>query len=174
MPPLPTPQNPEAWPMDDQGVPVPSLFPSGDLPALTASGVEPALLLQLPWEVRPLASRVDRSTLVALFERYAGPEGAAQVAMDLARASDDIARAVQADVADYRDRLRLAGAARAAALTPDPQDPAGWERWVREQSHAVAASAPKDVNTMGPEEYARHTAVAEHARVIHDMMRPRW
>lgn len=61
----------------DSGPP-PTLFEAGDLPLFTASGIDPQLLLQLPWSVRHPAARADAGEAQRLFERFGGdPEAAA-------------------------------------------------------------------------------------------------
>jgi hypothetical protein len=54
---------------------VPTLFRSGDLPAFTASGVEPGLLRNIPWAARhALAAEPDRARVLDLFEQLSGPD----------------------------------------------------------------------------------------------------
>ena len=62
--------------------PPPSLFAAGDLPIFIASGAEPALLLQLPWQVRHQAAAADAAQLASLLERYAGVSGTTAAAYD--------------------------------------------------------------------------------------------
>lgn len=50
--------------------PPPTLFAAGDLPAFTASGIDPATLLQLPWFVRHAAAAADLVEAHRVFETY--------------------------------------------------------------------------------------------------------
>lgn len=50
----------------------PTVFNSGDLPPFTASGLDPKLLLELPWQVRHYAAASEsRAEVLALVEQYA-------------------------------------------------------------------------------------------------------
>lgn len=63
--------------------PAPSLFASGDLPPFTACSIDPEVLLQVPWTVRhPLAAEPDRGAALALVERYSGPGGEVDAAVE--------------------------------------------------------------------------------------------
>jgi hypothetical protein len=57
--------------------PAPTMWQSGDLPALTASGADPAVLSQLPPGIRHLAASLPtRAALMALIDQQAGaPDG---------------------------------------------------------------------------------------------------
>jgi hypothetical protein len=51
----------------------PTMFNSGDLPAVTASGVDAALLARIPWMMRHSAAfEVDRARVIAALEADAG------------------------------------------------------------------------------------------------------
>lgn len=53
---------------------VPTLFATSDLPLFTASGIDPSLLLQLPWVVRHAAASIAAGGEVSrLFEDFAPP-----------------------------------------------------------------------------------------------------
>lgn len=65
--------------------PPPTLFPTGDLPAFTASGVDPQALLQVPWQVRHAVARASTTTeAYAMLDQYGGPDGAHLVGDDVA------------------------------------------------------------------------------------------
>jgi hypothetical protein len=60
---------PQLYAMAVKDGPPPTLFASGDLPVMTASGLEPFKLMQLPWYGRHrAAAEPDRAKLMALFE----------------------------------------------------------------------------------------------------------
>ena len=60
----------------EQG-PEPTLFSAGDLPDFTASGVDPKVLLQVPWNARPkLAAETDKAQLFEAVELFNGIEDA--------------------------------------------------------------------------------------------------
>lgn len=50
--------------------PAPTLFPTGDLPAATASGNPPAMLTRLPWRLRHAAAKADASEWARLLNEY--------------------------------------------------------------------------------------------------------
>jgi hypothetical protein len=53
----------------------PTLFASGDLPPFTASGLDPAILANVPWYSRhALAAEGDRGKALDMYERLTGPE----------------------------------------------------------------------------------------------------
>lgn len=68
------------------GAVLPSLFVAGELPLLTASGIEPTLLLQLPWTIRHATAAIDSlATVNEIFERCGGKDlPAVQLAFVLA------------------------------------------------------------------------------------------
>lgn len=54
----------------------PTLFHSGDLPAFTASGIDPQVLRNVPWMTRHrIAATSDRAEALGLIEYVSGPEG---------------------------------------------------------------------------------------------------
>jgi hypothetical protein len=57
----------------------PTLFASGDLPAFVASGAEPRLLLQLPWQARHPAAAADGATFARMLEDYTNDDLSAQM-----------------------------------------------------------------------------------------------
>lgn len=55
--------------------PEPTLFAAGDLPDFTASGIDPKVLLQVPWNARPtLAAEPSKSKVFAAVEQFNGVE----------------------------------------------------------------------------------------------------
>lgn len=63
--------------MAESGGKPPTLFAAGDLPLFTASGYNPEVLLDLPWQARhAAAAEPDRAKFAAMFEEYAGESGA--------------------------------------------------------------------------------------------------
>lgn len=71
----------EAAAADVPGRP-PSLFPEGDLPSFTASGIAASQLLRVPWQARPAVARASAADAYALLSSYAGPDGAAMAEWD--------------------------------------------------------------------------------------------
>jgi hypothetical protein len=65
----------------------PTLFESGDLPLFTTSGIDPQLLLRLPWQARHPAARAERVDAQRIFEEYA-PNGTPDDALDKAALAD--------------------------------------------------------------------------------------
>ncbi|WBC13443.1 hypothetical protein O7600_20145 [Micromonospora sp. WMMA1998] len=64
--------------------PAPTLFPTGDLPAFTAAGIDPQALLNAPWQARhPIAEATTAAAAYKVMDEYGGGEGAAMAAMDL-------------------------------------------------------------------------------------------
>ncbi len=65
------------------GAPEPTLFSTGDLPPFCASGIDPQVLLQVPWQVRPaLASAPTQAKAYELIETYSGPGAENRAAWD--------------------------------------------------------------------------------------------
>jgi Pyruvate/2-oxoglutarate dehydrogenase complex, dihydrolipoamide acyltransferase (E2) component, and related enzymes len=55
----------------------PTLFAGGDLPAWTASGIEPSALLDVPWQARhALAEAPTRAAALAIRDQCSGPDAA--------------------------------------------------------------------------------------------------
>ena len=54
----------------------PTLFPEGDLPTITASGIPPQQLLIVPWQARPAVARASREEAAKLMAAYSGEVGA--------------------------------------------------------------------------------------------------
>ena len=78
--------------------PRPTLFPTGDLPPVTACGVDPQALLKVPWQARPLLARAATTQeFYALYQRYSTPQSAEYVAFDPVLLND---------IAAYERRLR--------------------------------------------------------------------
>jgi hypothetical protein len=61
--------------------PAPTLFAGGDLPLWLASGADPQLLLELPWQVRHAAAQADGREFAAVLEAYTGPDAAELASM---------------------------------------------------------------------------------------------
>ncbi|MFD1547710.1 E3 binding domain-containing protein [Nonomuraea guangzhouensis] len=79
--------------------PAPTLFLSGDLPAFTASGVDPDELTKVPWYARHhLASLSDKAAVEQLVRDYSGPDG------DVMAQTDGVAG--HRGNHDYADRMR--------------------------------------------------------------------
>jgi len=75
----------------------PTLFPEGDLPTITASGIDPRVLLQVPWQARPTVARAATTAAAyALMAEYAGPAGEVNAEMDSMPGGP-----LYGDVADY-------------------------------------------------------------------------
>lgn len=54
----------------------PTLFSTGDLPAFTASGIDPNLLLQVPWQARhAMAAATSTQAAYAILAECTGPDG---------------------------------------------------------------------------------------------------
>jgi len=61
----------------------PTLFAGGDLPPFTASGVDPQVLLQVPWLARhPVAAAGTTAEAYKLLQDYSGPDAEVRAAMD--------------------------------------------------------------------------------------------
>jgi hypothetical protein len=73
------------------GLREPTLFPSGELPPFTASGLDPSVLLHVPWQARIAVARA--TTVVeaySLLNEYAGPDGDEAAARDFADIERDL------------------------------------------------------------------------------------
>ncbi len=68
---------PDVYAIATRQAPPPTLFEVGDLPPFTASGVDPAVLLDLPWHLRhEAAAATSAGTVLALLEATAhDPDG---------------------------------------------------------------------------------------------------
>lgn len=86
------------------GTAMPTAFPAGDLPVLTASGVEPSVLASLPWQARWAAARAEtRGEVAAMIGEYQGAFGddmAAVHAMSGGPFHEDVQR-YSADVSNW-------------------------------------------------------------------------
>jgi hypothetical protein len=61
----------------------PTLFHSGDLPPFTASGIDPKILLNVPWQARhPVAAAPTTAHAYALLDQYTGPEAEIAAALN--------------------------------------------------------------------------------------------
>lgn len=95
--------------------PPPTLFANGDLPLFTASGIEPAVLLELPWTARhAAAATTDRGRVAAMLEECA-PHTEASLSNADAYRGHDGARDYQQRVQDW---LRGNTPAQRAATDP--------------------------------------------------------
>jgi hypothetical protein len=62
--------------LEASGGATPTLFRAGDTPAFTASGVDPNLLLSIPWTARhAAAAEPSRARVLEMFEELSGPDG---------------------------------------------------------------------------------------------------
>lgn len=66
--------DPETYAEASKRGPAPTLFTTGDLPLFTASGIDPALLNQLPWVARHAAAKAPAAEATAIFEEYAAAD----------------------------------------------------------------------------------------------------
>ncbi len=74
--------------------PVPTLFASGDLPPFTASGIDPNVLLQVPWQARhPVAAAATQAQAYELLQQYSGAEAVTAAAIDFDRLDENRAYA---------------------------------------------------------------------------------
>lgn len=65
--------------------PPPTLFSRGDMPRVTASGIDPAALRDLPWRARLAAAwEPDRLKAFEIVEDYSGPDGEDMALVNLA------------------------------------------------------------------------------------------
>jgi hypothetical protein len=73
----------------EAAVPAPELFGgTGNYPAATASGIDPAALSGLPWRARLAAAwEPDRAKAFAITQTFGGPDGEYLAAMELSRNS---------------------------------------------------------------------------------------
>ena len=77
--------NPTLTARASRNAPAPTLFPTGDLPAFTASGVDPQALLQVPWQARHAVARAATpAEAYALLDQYGGPGGELLIGDDMA------------------------------------------------------------------------------------------
>jgi hypothetical protein len=89
-----------------EGVPqpsgkAPSLFENGDLPKITASGIDPSTLAEVPWQARRAVARASTTAeAYELVERYSGEEGHV-----LAEVDSMGARPLARDVVEYQQEL---------------------------------------------------------------------
>lgn len=66
----------QAVPSAARGIDPPTLFPSGDLPPFTASGLDPSVLADLPWLGRhAVAAEPDRRAAYQMASELGGPDG---------------------------------------------------------------------------------------------------
>jgi hypothetical protein len=73
------------------GLSEPTLFHSGDLPPFTASGIDPAQLLTVPWQARPtVAAAASQAEAYQLLQEYSGPESEEIAAVEFAEVERDL------------------------------------------------------------------------------------
>lgn len=61
----------------------PTLFPEGDLPSFTASGIPPQVLNQVPWQARPAMARATTTAAAyQMLAKYTGETGASEAEYD--------------------------------------------------------------------------------------------
>jgi hypothetical protein len=77
----------------------PTLFASGDLPLFIASGADPQLLLQLPWNARHAAAEADASSFARMLSEYSCADGEMLAVLDGVDKHDGNI--------DYRSRVQL-------------------------------------------------------------------
>ena len=101
----------------------PKLFDNGDLPVMTASGIDVDLLRQVPWQARPAVARAKTyAEAHELVTKYSGELGQVQADFDAVSGGD-----LFGDVMEYEDRLEAWGTwdatdAEARQLTGGPSD----------------------------------------------------
>ncbi|MDQ3530859.1 MAG: hypothetical protein M3456_00510 [Actinomycetota bacterium] len=101
----------------------PKLFDNGDLPVMTASGIDVDLLRQVPWQARPAVARAKTyAEAHELVTKYSGELGQVQADFDAVSGGD-----LFGDVMDYEDRLEAWGTfdatdAEARQLTGGPSE----------------------------------------------------
>ncbi len=63
--------------------PAPTPFPTGDLPVMTASGIDPSVVAKVPWQARWAVTNAPTIAAAAeLVNRYGGPDGEDAYAFD--------------------------------------------------------------------------------------------
>jgi len=76
-------RNPRAAMAASEKRPAPTLFAAGDLPPFTASGIDPKVLLQVPWQARhPVAAAPTTASAYQLVQDYSGPDAEMAAAVD--------------------------------------------------------------------------------------------
>jgi hypothetical protein len=101
----------------------PKLFDNGDLPIMTASGIDVDLLRQIPWQARPAVARAKTyAEAHELVTKYSGILGQTQADFDAVSGGD-----LFGDVQEYEDRLEEWGTwqatdAEARQLTGGPSE----------------------------------------------------
>lgn len=120
----------------------PTLFESGDLPPFCASGVDPAVLTDVPWQARHrIAAEPDRAEVLAMIEEVSGEDGPAMAGMLYGHDLDNKAYVARVE------RWALDG-----AIAADQQREVAAR--VRNQRAAASADAPaaKSVDEMTDDE----------------------
>ena len=100
-------KNPAFSAASRSGVPAPTLFAAGDLPLMTASGISPQLLLQVPWQLRHGLAAADGATASRLLEDFGGPGGGDFA--DVAPPPEAAHPGTQDYIADFSTWLATAG-----------------------------------------------------------------
>lgn len=78
--------------------PAPTLFATGDLPPFTASGIDPQVLLSVPWQARhAIASAPSQAEAYQMLQDYSGPDAEDAAALEHGGdwANEDYARRVR-------------------------------------------------------------------------------
>jgi hypothetical protein len=107
-------ENPAVYQLASAEGPPPTLFPTGDLPPFTASGLDPQFLLSLPWQARhPVARAPSLAEAYELVDQLAGEDGELEAALRFAATADNTA---------YESRVwRWARGGSAPGPTREPQ-----------------------------------------------------
>ncbi len=101
----------------------PKLFDNGDLPVMTASGIDVDLLRKVPWQARPAVARAESyQEAHELVTKYSGANGQIQADFDAVSGGE-----LFGDVMEYENRLEEWGTfeatdAEARQLTGGPSD----------------------------------------------------
>lgn len=94
---------------------IPTLFPGGDLPAATASGIPPSRLAAAHWAARPaIAAMTDRAEAEEMLAAASGPNGAGAMAFP------DIAG--HPGLREYREAVRAFNEAAISAMRRRDED----------------------------------------------------
>jgi len=127
----------------------PTLFASGNVPPFCASGIDPSVLEDVPWQARhAVASAPTLSTAYELVQRYAGPRGHALAAAE---------QGTDAVTMTYRESMV---AWLEAALGPD-------ELAVRDSGASTSGQwIPALLGEDVPFAYARSQEIGPHTGVI--------
>jgi hypothetical protein len=119
----------------------PTLFPGGDIPASTRSGLDPQLLLDAPWTARhaiaAAATRAEAAELLDLVSGPDGPENARAFALDRHEGSRDYKMRVESW---YRAGIDVESAQHARAYEAQVMASGGTSMTVDDQVEAMLAA----------------------------------